>query len=508
MDAYVACWASRRLPDEYGQIVAGVKLPLSRQCNYGNVSAYNLVCGQGPEMTASTDSVIKYFNSTTPLGPTAAPPISSDREIQRFIFDHDNALFKELNHGKTLIVGRKGSGKTSMLNTAYFDEEKGTVIIPLDSNDSADIFMRIVQEIEALSRDVTLVEQVSKLWEVLIWGVVFRVLSDKFKDEVIEQYIRGLDILDLVGTPYQYIDKQLEVMKGFPPPAHPLPQKIRYTKINGLTFIDVKSYAVSLLKKKKMLIYVLMDSFEDYKLHIYENSASLAGLLRCIGDFTAERSPCILRCCVPAEKYHVLMSLSQNPLKDFAGSMLLHWDAGELIQLSAKRYAIYLKYHEQLFYSKEVDSLDLNSRDGAFKFWERIFPKVITNRNGVVENPIPYIMRHTQLLPRHFLFILNNILSQSIKVHGRFANISQSDIVDGVYQSEDGITAQILQAYRSSGIAIESACSQILKELRTHFEWSDFDRVVASRSGELRDLGRGEVMQLLIGASFRITCTR
>jgi hypothetical protein len=242
-----------------------------------------------------------------------------------------------------------------------------------------------------------------------------------------------------------------------------------------------------------------MDTVENYQLHRHRHNAALAGLLRCLGDFTAERSPCIFRCCIPAEKYHVLMSLSQNPLKDFAGGLLLHWDAGELVQLSAKRYATYLKHYEPYFYAREIDSLDLGKREHAFAFWKKILPHEITNLNGFTESPIAYILRHTQLLPRHFLWILSNILSISIlRNSNTYANIRNEDIVGGIRLSERLISTQILEAYQSSDLPAVSACEQVIKELNTKFGWSEFDAVVAKRQGDLEDYNRGEIMQTLI----------
>jgi hypothetical protein len=170
----------------------------------------------------SPEAITKLFHQNAPLGPIEALRASADRDLQRFIFDHDNALYKELDRDKTLIIGRKGSGKTSLLNTSLFDQDKNSLVIALDSDDSANTFMRIVQEVETLSEDITLVEQVSKLWEVLFWGVALRVLYDNCHDEMIGQYLDGLHIRDLPGVPYQWIDRQLEIMKTFPPEARGL----------------------------------------------------------------------------------------------------------------------------------------------------------------------------------------------------------------------------------------------------------------------------------------------
>lgn len=445
------------------------------------------------------EQLARYFNVTFPLGPLEAPTINSDKEIQRLIFDEQNSLYKSMNHDITLIIGRKGSGKTSLLNSVYFEGNTDRdIIVPLESGPAADIFARVVEEIDLIASDTALVEQVSNVWEVLIWGIVFRKLLDYESDNVIEAYTDGFNIRDFRGSPYEMIDRQLEVMKSFPPAARPVPQKVRYTQVNDVTFLEVRDRALEILIKSKRSAFVLLDSLEDYVLHRNENSAALAGLLRCVGLITQQRTPMIFRCCVPAEKYHDLLKLSQNPIKDFQGSILLHWDAGDLWKVAAKRYATYLNLYVPDYYQRHVRQLDLDNRKDTFKFWAQIFPKEIKNRLGFVEKPVPYILRHTQLLPRHCLLILTEILRRSIKVDRDPAIVVERNIVEGVFEAENTIKAQILQAYRTPYEHADEACNQLLRELPTHFNWQQFDFVVSKRSDSIKSLDRWELMELLI----------
>ena len=319
---------------------------------------------------------------------------------------------------------------------------------------------------------------------------MFKRLVDQYGDENIGNYLEGFGIKDFKGSPYELIDRQIDAIKKFPPTARPVPQKVRYTKVNGITFLEARECAVELLRKKKQMAYVLMNSLESYVLHKNENSAALAGLLRCVGKITSERIPLIFRCCIPAEKYFDLLKLSQNPIKDFQGSILLHWDAGDLIKLSARRYAAYLECYEPEFFRKHVSNLDLEDRKAAFKFWDRIFPSEIENRNGIREHPIAYILRHTQLLPRHLLLILTEILRRSIKIDRKPTGIDARHIIDGVFEAEGKIKDQILEAYRTPLEHAEAACDQLLRELPTHFTWQQFDTVVLQTpKGQHQGLG-------------------
>ncbi len=441
----------------------------------------------------------RYFNVSFPVGPIAALPSPNiDPDVQRLIFDTNNELYRSLNHGRTIIIGRKGSGKTSLLNSASFEADR-SVIIPFDSGQTADVFTRIVEEVEQLSADTSHVEQVSTLWTVLIWTVVFTKVPVLNLDEAIAKYLDGFGLTKLEGSPYEIIDQQLNVMRTFPPAERPVAQKIRYTRVNGVSFSEAKERAIDLLTNTRQYVFVLMDSLENYVLHKLQNTLALAGLLRCIGSFTAERSPCVFRCCIPAEKYHTLLGLSENPLIDFQGGLLLHWDAGELVRLSAKRYAEYLRHYQEEFFSPDISLLDLNSRRGAFEFWKFILPKEVANRNRIMESPLAYILRHTQLLPRHVLFILTRILEKSLKLdHGRFSNIDGKHVADGIFEAENEIRAQIMEAYKSTAPLAADACEQLLPELKTAFTFDEFSNVVKRRRDALMQLDRPEILQTLI----------
>src|SRR5262249_19079025 len=100
--------------------------------------------------------------------------------------------------------------------------------------------------------------------------------------------------------------------------------------------------------------------------------------------------------------------------------------------------------------------------------------------------------------PRHFLFILTRILEKSLKLDRRFNDIDGKHISDGIFEAENEVKAQIIEAYRQTVPLANDACEQILPELNTLFNWEDFSRVVNKRRDELRKLDRTEIMQALI----------
>jgi hypothetical protein len=444
------------------------------------------------------------YTPTFPLGPAVAPTDLADRERLALLFDPENKLVSQLNHDKSLIIGRKGSGKTTLLGSVQLLETKAEFFyLPAST-----IFTQIVKEINELSDGVIFVEQVGQLWDFVLWGPVMKMIAEKYGETEIASFCKALQI-DEQDNPYEIITTMLSTIKKFPPTEWPLPEKIAFKKIGSVSFLQAKEIATARLKAEKMYAYVLMDSLEDFKLHIPNFSLALAGLLRCVGEFNeTPKASVILRCCLPIERYFDYMALSTNPLKDFRAAMLLHWDAGELIHLSAVRYAKYLKEYHSTFFHDHIKSLELKNRAHLRKFWDLIFPDFVTNRINIEERPIAYILRHTQLLPRHFIFLLNEIISRSLKHDQRAYGIDSKHVRLGIFESEERIFEQIIEAYSTPYQDPRAACQSALKELRTIFTWSEFDKV-ASKTTRLGIPGannRTELMSLLaeIGAVGRI----
>jgi hypothetical protein len=90
-------------------------------------------------------------------------------------------------------------------------------------------------------------------------------------------------------------------------------------------------------------------------------------------------------------------------------------------------------------------------------------------------------------------------LEKSIKLgHNRISEVDGQHVVSGIFEAENEIMKQILEAYRATVPAAEEACKQVLPGLPTLFSWDEFSNVVKRRRDELRNLDRTEVMQALI----------
>ncbi len=198
-------------------------------------------------------------------------------------------------------------------------------------------------------------------------------------------------------------------------------------------------------------------------------SLAISGLLKCQGSFRNPGGRNELRCCLPAELYYRFSELSSNPNKDFQNKIILHWRSEELIKLSAYRYSQYLKlYHPNRYES--LRELNLHSREGAIEFWSTILPSTINNRIGVIEDPIAYLLRHTQLLPRHILMLLNNISIKNRRYGGNPIHFSEEAVMEGIYETEYTICDEIINAYEYVHPEAREICEKCLRYLPLRFD--------------------------------------
>jgi len=125
----------------------------------------------------------------------------------------------------------------------------------------------------------------------------------------------------------------------------------------------------------------------------------------------------------------------------------------------------------------EMTSLSkLNDKKQCENFLSTFFPKTIRSSAGVDENPIAYVLRHTQLIPRHIIVILNQVHNEQ-KQNGQNGKLiySESALKNGVERKINEITEDIIIGYREKYPNLQQILEVIIPNLPLHFEGSDMD---------------------------------
>jgi len=80
---------------------------------------------------------------------------------------------------------------------------------------------------------------------------------------------------------------------------------------------------------------------------------------------------------------------------------------------------------------------------------KRILPETVINGIGEEEFTLPYILRHTQLLPRHLVFAMNEIVKSNRRAGGSYDAIQPRAVVTGIREAERAIVDAILEPFQS-----------------------------------------------------------
>ncbi len=407
-----------------------------------------------------------YITRDEPFGPIDSYQIgSTDIAVLKLLFDKQNRIYKSFRNRPSIIMGRRGSGKTSYLRSVFFDNQYAdTVEIP-----TANILEHITSVVQDLSNDTVYTETLWHLWDKTLWTCVLAQYRNKnlsiAGDMVImDGFLKrmSIEIGDSVDTVLlKLASLYRDIIKT--DPKNGLSEVFR--QFNEKHFEEAKSTAIARLKKDNKKIVVLMDSLEDFKLNIISVERAIQGLLKCVGSMNNPRDVVDIRLCLPTELAGKVVEISSNPIKDFNREVKLEWTAKELISIGAQRllYYIGLHYPDRL---KGKSPLDELTRDEAQMLFRAVLPEKITNQRGFQESPISYILRHTQLLPRHFLMLLNSIFKRSgvTQMLNPFP-IKDDKIIYGIRQVEERIVKEIFGAFRMNYPTAEEVCKRCLPQL-------------------------------------------
>lgn len=426
----------------------------------------------------------KYVHEDFPLGPINAETID-DPYVSDVLFEEHNKLYDRITERPSIVLGRRGSGKTSFLqHLQYGDKYEVSVLI-----DTSDAFTKIIRSVQSTldSDGFIFPEDVAKLWHALFWMEISYEIHNIFPKATLklDAFEKIFAIFDLKANmkPSAIIQTVLRVLKersdggnlGMAADVffHLLDEK-------GTSLDELKDSCVTVLDGKKSRAIILLDSLESFELDIQPIQKAMEGLFKAIGEFNVVRGRPEIRFCLPSELYYVFVKLSKNRVKDFSQRMLLHWHSGELLTLAAHRYKVYLNVHSIGSDSirSELNRIDVSGRRGAIKFFEQVFPDLIENNAGIKEKPVPYLLRHTQLLPRHILRYLTAIIKIDSKSgNGGATAISESAIKQGIAAVEGELWREVCDAFSYRYPDALEVCSAVIPELPLRFSNGELHNV-------------------------------
>jgi hypothetical protein len=431
------------------------------------------------------------------LGPIDAYNIRND-EVAAELFDTNNSSFKDLLLGRSLIVGRRGAGKSALLNTyrqrpLLHNRPRTTPASTrgrtnFDQVRSYDLVVEIVShsQLEAMQTRVRnsliddmapSVETLSECWRNELWVIILHHMKSKLQNVLspysdyrkIEEFLAHIFLLKEKSGTNRFSGGMLH-RKSNPP----------------LDFdIDRLEQAViaaqNLIRQRNMRCAILFDSMEEYQLSNQGMNYALKGLLRCIWEHfnQSEMAEYIqIKFCLPAEIYNYSRNISSNRSKDFQSVEFIRWTPLELFRIAAHRYAIALYLYDRKFFENNIQHIDLSHRSGVHEFWSTIIPGTVKNHLGQLENVLAYIARHTQLLPRQILQILNVAAQISYRKTSSLQRIESNSVSEAISVVSQDMVYDILGAFTTTYPKVQDLILHLVcPRLSVRFSFGELDRV-------------------------------
>jgi hypothetical protein len=423
------------------------------------------------------------FTEQQPVGP---PAIDPDLPVEALAaiyladvqpYDRDTPP-----HQSTYIMGRRGSGKTMLLLCAGGLQPNSTVNLHRD-----DVLTGMRDLVVTIERDLNFTLSLAN--QIDIWRATFAIaaasqlahetLGESHVTERIQlrQFLAHLKrVSKLPITEPNGLVRAFEEHLVTEARAHiqgPLRTWLDGITIEGVSVRDVTTSVKRILSGEKRQLTVLVDSLEELTGKPDRYREVLRPLFALLGN-QARRGvdyPGLhIRCCLPTEILDRLPDLSENTAKDFEGVCNIHWKTDDLIVLIAAR----LRTLARVLHDQGKPNLLRYFEDNPNEprsFLDSLLPAQVTNSCGIPESTLPYILRHTQMLPRQLLRLFNTMFGGQERIErlARGARLNPRDVVQAVLRAENQLCLEVINAQRNNYKGVADFLATIVPNLPHRF---------------------------------------
>ena len=306
-----------------------------------------------------------------------------------------------------LIVGRRGTGKSSLAHYFTFqDQLAGARCVDVDE---PEIYKHVVTKIAATAGSTPefAIPRIVRVWEYVIWALVFRELADEDPAIAAACVVRDKDSAANIV---------LRVLK------HLLSRYLKDDR--GELADDMESFlstelirkaqraAVEICRDRPLIIAI--DSLEHYAVSDEATMRAAAALVECASKLNRDyaRLGLHVKVFLTAEVYPELAeAVISNPLKYIRNPLFLHWRPKDLIRLVCWRLHRFLLDDCRTVLRNGIDWEDFGAV--CAKIWNPFFGATLVNRYGREEATFAYVLRHTQLRPRQLILLCNKMAEAS-----------------------------------------------------------------------------------------------
>ncbi|MCC6456032.1 MAG: hypothetical protein IT328_13850 [Caldilineaceae bacterium] len=395
---------------------------------------------------------------------------------QDFYYNRTRFNLEVTDEDTYLIVGRRGSGKTSLAKYLEFQNvlENARCIDVNEPEIYDELFRKM--NLSTYPSDDLLVERLVKLWNYIIWNLIFHSLQAE------DPLIRAASLIkDRNPSPAKLIADILKYLlsRFINDQDRTVADEIEQFLASG-PFAAGQKRALEITSRRPVIVAI--DTIERYDKDDDRLMGIVASLIQAASWFnvTYARRGIHLKVFVSAEIFpHIKESVISNTTKYIRNPVYLRWRPRDLIHLICWRFYRYLEEHNHPSASS-VSSVDWNNFDNVVdKMWLPFFGHTLINGMAKEEKTFPYILRHTQMRPRQLVVLCNQIARYALK-NDAFPDFWKIPIIQIVRETEINLANEVLNSYA----LIYPRLSDIvdaLQALPMMFEGKELDKV-AKRS--------------------------
>lgn len=319
---------------------------------------------------------------------------------------HDNNVW--------LIYGRKGSGKSTLVEYLGSDSQNSKVITirPRKTN----LFQKVLVAINEVKDDDRLIEEsISNTIEFILFAQIMRSVvgeANKFISggnlETIYNFLcqYGLHQGSVLRKAISLISKQTGKISLVPDIS-----QLLNTLEGDVEYEDAKDALIEYTKEINKSVVLCIDDIDQigFSFSRYDR-LFVNGLLILMGrnnvNFIESGAKIRIFLTIPSELYFHSTMWGADWIT--GKSNCLNWDdPKDMLGLVNKRIAMEMNVRKHHKRSKD----DIYSIDSD-KTWNRIFPTSIKNKLNRDESSFDYLLRHTFYTPRHMLALCDKVLTR------------------------------------------------------------------------------------------------
>ena len=412
--------------------------------------------------------------------------VSCEREVeilqtqyQKYFFDHVPFTEQAIDQQTYLIIGRRGSGKTSL--SRYFAFQRRLRNSSCLDVDEPELYNEVLSKLSARTSTTKelAIPKIVQMWEYVIWALVF----DHFRDR--DQRISAACLTDreqksspariVLAVLKRLLNKLLSDDKG------ELADEVETWLMSDIN-TSAKKAVLDHTRSEPLII--ALDSLEHYNVNDEAMMRATAALVQCASHFnlTMAQHGIHLKVFLSAEVFPALAeTVITNPIKYVRRPIHLHWRPKDLIRLVCWRYFQHLRSHK-LLGSNAVEPNWDDFGEVLAKIWIPHFGLELCNQYGCAERTFPYVLRHTQMRPRQLIHLCNEIATRAA-VDSAFTPFPPAAIVGAIRDSIPELSTEVINAYSSIYPHVPRIV-EALVGLPMVFKGSALDRVAPRTASE------------------------